>query len=149
MDSQIKWSEEIEKDDLSHLDKRTRWTINALKNAEKDPGSFISSQILGDSRKRAKNNNWDYDLDWNYLVSLWYSQKGLCAKTGVPMTGKSGSQKSKNPYRASLDRIDNSKGYVKGNVRFVTHWYNNAKSTWSDEVFDDFVTNIVENLKSK
>ena len=35
-------------------------------------------------------------------------------------------------YRASLDRIDSSKGYVIGNVQFVSTPINLMKSTMSD-----------------
>jgi hypothetical protein len=52
---------------------------------------------------------------------------------------KSGDQYSKNPFRTSVDRIDNNRGYVQGNVRLLTHWANNAKSTWPDETFIKFV----------
>jgi hypothetical protein len=52
---------------------------------------------------------------------------------------ESGDLQNKNPYRTSVDRIDNNRGYVQGNVRLLTHWANNAKSTWPDETFNKFV----------
>ena len=144
MANQNNWNDLYERTDLSDLDKGDRFLIRALQNAEKDPGPFISSQILCDSKKRAKKNSWAFDLDREYLVRLWKKQQGKCAVTGAVLTGKPGSRQSKNPYRASLDRINNGKGYVKGNVRFVSHWYNNAKSTWPDKIFDEFVGHLVE-----
>ena len=144
MAKQIDWAKAYNSKDLSYLEKDKRWLIKALQNAEKDPGPFISSQIVSDSRKRAKKHGWDHNVDREYLVKLWKKQKGKCAVTKVTLTGMPGSRESKNPYRASLDRIDNAKGYVKGNVRFVSHWYNNAKSTWPDAVFEDFVKHIKE-----
>lgn len=142
MADKIIWSECYNQSDLSNLDRDKRYLVKALQNVEKDPGPFISSQILGDSKKRAKKHKWDFDLDRDYLVKLWKKQKGKCAITKVHLTGKPGTRQNKNPYRASLDRINNSKGYIKGNVRWVSHWYNNAKSTWTDKVFEDFVKHI-------
>ena len=126
------------------MDRREKYQLNARANAGTDIGPWLSTTILKDSAKRARNNSWSFDIDRDYLIRVWHSQQGLCAVSGVAMQTESGTRENKNPYRASLDRIDNSKGYVIGNVRFVCHWVNNAKSTWDQTVFDDFVNNIVE-----
>lgn len=87
------------------------------------------------SRKRSAKMNFDMDIDLEHLVELWIKQRGRCTLTGLIMSFSAGSQQDKNPYSCSVDRIDNSKGYVKGNVRLITHWANNAKSTWDNKVF--------------
>lgn len=46
------------------------------------------------------------------------------------------------PAAASLDRIDSTKGYVKGNVQFVCRAINLAKSTFSDADMKNFIDNI-------
>lgn len=97
------------------------------------------SENVTNSRKRAAKFNWDHDLTIAYLAELWFKQKGRCALTGIMLEYESGDSWSKNPYRASVDRIDNKLGYVKGNVRLLTHWANNAKSTWPDDTFTKFV----------
>jgi hypothetical protein len=97
------------------------------------------SENLSNSKKRAKKFGWKCDLDLPYLTELWMAQSGKCSLTGQWLDHASGSLDNKNPYRASVDRIDNSKGYVKGNVRLLTHWANNAKSTWADTIFETFV----------
>ena len=78
-------------------------------------------------------------MDLPYLAELWIAQNGKCSLTGQWLDHVSGTPEYKNPYRASVDRIDNTRGYVKGNVRLLTHWANNAKSTWSDSIFETFV----------
>jgi hypothetical protein len=103
--------------------------------------SWFGNNIIKDSVKRARKNSWQYDIDKEYMLELWEAQEGKCAISGVSLQTSSWSQANKNPYRASLDRIDNSRGYVIGNVRLVTHWINNAKSTWSDVVFYEFMEN--------
>jgi len=97
------------------------------------------SENISNSRKRAAKFNWDHDLTIPYLAKLWFKQKGRCALTGIMLEYESGDPQSKNPYRTSVDRIDNNRGYVQGNVRLLTHWANNAKSTWADEIFVKFV----------
>ena len=108
---------------------------------------------LSGSKKRAKQFDWKCDLSLAYLATLWMNQRGRCALTGQPLDYASGSQTDKNPYRASVDRIDNNKGYVVGNVRLLTHWANNAKSTWPDDVFEKFVktanNTLVEHAQRK
>lgn len=97
------------------------------------------SENLTNSKKRAKKFGWKCDLSLPYLAELWINQNGKCSLTGQWLDHSSGTLDNKNPYRTSVDRIDNNKGYVKGNVRLLTHWANNAKSTWSDSIFKTFV----------
>jgi len=74
------------------------------------------------------------DLTLDYLKTIWESQKGECPYTKKPMylppNTKSHNYKS-SPNQASLDRIDSSKGYIKGNVEFVCLAVNLAKNHFS------------------
>jgi len=97
------------------------------------------SENISNSRKRAAKFGWKNNLTIPYLAKLWFEQKGRCALTGIMLEYESGDVQSKNPYRTSVDRIDNNLGYIQGNVRLLTHWANNAKSTWPDETFIKFV----------
>ena len=97
------------------------------------------SENISNSRKRAAKFNWDHNLTIAYLAKLWFKQKGRCALTDIMLEYESGDLQNKNPYRTSVDRINNDCGYVQGNVRLLTHWANNAKSTWPDETFIKFV----------
>lgn len=97
------------------------------------------SENISNSRKRAAKFGWKNNLTIPYLAQLWFEQKGRCALTGIMLEYESGDVQSKNPYRTSVDRIDNNLGYIQGNVRLLTHWANNAKSTWPDETFIKFV----------
>ena len=50
---------------------------------------------------------------------------------------------TKNPPRkASLDRINSSKGYVKGNVEFVCSSINLAKNSFTREQMKEFLRSI-------
>jgi hypothetical protein len=79
------------------------------------------------------------DIDLEYLKQLYEEQNGKCPMTGIGMKLRTNKRKElTGPETASLDRIDNSKGYVKGNVRFVTYMYNIARNKFSDEDVIDF-----------
>ena len=104
------------------------------------------SNNLSSSKSRAKKTGKECNLTLRFLADLWIDQKGRCALTGVPLDVESGFVDDRNPYKTSIDRIDNSQGYVKGNVRLLTHWANNAKSTWDDRIFKEFVSNSTKIL---
>lgn len=91
---------------------------------------------------KARNRPKDYDIDLPYLKSLWEQQKGLCALSGIPMHLPRNTcewEKVKwDPWRASLDRIDCSKGYVQGNIRFTTLIGNLCRNGFSDEDVQKF-----------
>jgi dihydroorotase-like cyclic amidohydrolase len=100
------------------------------KKAETDPVRFIDltyRAMLDRSRKK----NREVNVDREYLLNLLVNSKGKCALSGLPL-----SLKVHDPYRASPDRKDSRKGYVKGNIHFVASCVNIAKS---DMPTKDFV----------
>jgi len=102
---------------------------------------------LSNCKKRAKNMNFDVDLDLGYLSNLWLDQQGRCVITDKIMSFTSGSLYDKNPLACSIDRIDNDHGYIRGNVRLLTHWANNAKSTWDHDIFESMIASSARKLQ--
>ena len=84
-----------------------------------------------------KNRRKEIEVDLEYLKKLWEEQEGVCPHTGwtliLPDSTKGWKNKEDKIYRASLDRIDCSKGYIKGNVQFVSFMANIAKGDMTDE----------------
>lgn len=102
--------------------------FNRIKTEKTEPFKYF----LRNCKKRHK----DFDLDVDYLKDVWASQKGLCALTNVPMElplGTKGFSTIKPFNGASLDRIDSSIGYIKGNVQLVCMGINLMKSDWEQE----------------
>jgi len=104
---------------------------------------------LAKIRTRCKKKGIDYDVDRDYIRDLWKSQKGLCKYTGIPLILQNSSGLSVRQFElASLDRIDNSKGYIRGNLQFVSVSCNYAKGTMTDKEFLEFME-IVQNAKHR
>lgn len=58
---------------------------------------------------------------------------GYCARTGQKFDMIPLGNRKRKPNAPSIDRIDSSKGYIKGNIQIVTWAYNTAKHDRSDE----------------
>lgn len=78
----------------------------------------------------AEKRNLEYTLTGEYMWKLLEEQNFKCALTGIPIeTHKVRSSK----ITASLDRIDSSKGYIEGNVRWVHKRVNIMRMDMTDE----------------
>jgi hypothetical protein len=97
-------------------------------------------------RKARERRNYT-DLDLPYLQALWTEQGGQCAISGIqmwlPIHGQAWTEQTGDPWKPSLDRIDNSKPYIKGNVRFVCVIANFARHDFSDEQLLKFCRAVV------
>jgi len=90
-------------------------------------------------KKSSKERNHEYNIDCKYLKELWEQQNGICPITKKRLELKDHNYSNKTqPYSASLDRIDNSKGYIKGNLRFVALIFNYARNVFSDNDVIEF-----------
>jgi hypothetical protein len=100
---------------------------------------FGLSSKMSSSKNRAGKMGFKYNLNLHGLAKLWFDQNGRCAKTGQMLCFETGTSEDKNPFGASIDRVNNSLGYTHGNIRLLAHFINNAKSTYDDETFDMFI----------
>jgi hypothetical protein len=80
------------------------------------------------------------------LKLQWEAQQGICPLTGWEMELPPTSNWSDyplTPYRASIDRVDSSQGYVSGNIRFVSVMANYCKHIFTDEDVLEFCRAVV------
>lgn len=101
------------------------------------------------ARVRQKEKaNLEVNIDTKYLAKLWDKQKGICPYTRVKLyVAKRGAKNNDHRYLASLDRIDSSKGYIKGNVQFVSTSINYMKNKMTDQETKDFIKEIIINYE--
>ena len=87
---------------------------------------------------RAIDKGMDFDLTLSEFSKIVARKK--CFYTGVTMIKLMG-ENSLDGNVLTLDRIDNSKGYVKGNVVACTKSANNLKAIWENPEFKLTVEN--------
>tara|TARA_B100001094_G_scaffold333172_1_gene409234 strand:+ start:5541 stop:5999 length:459 start_codon:yes stop_codon:yes gene_type:complete len=93
---------------------------------------------------RSKKKKLEMDIDQEYLHSLWKEQGYTTNDTLKKKCPEVIARNS--PWRLSPDRIDNKKGYVKGNVRLVCHIFNVARCDFSDEQLFEFIKISAQNI---
>lgn len=96
----------------------------------------IRLRMLTRAKDRSKKLGIECTIDLEDIVI-----PDLCPLLNVPF--KYGTQTNK-WYTYSLDRIDNSKGYVKGNIQVITYLANTMKSQASKEELLTFAYNIIK-----
>lgn len=131
----IKSKETMSKEELTHLK-----SISGNRRDKYTPFRYT----FRNAKKRFK----EFNITLDDLVDLWESQKGICPYTHIKLQlpeYKNIIEDQK--IRASLDRIDSSKGYVKGNIQFISTVINYMKNTMSHEETVNFLK-IINNDSS-
>lgn len=89
-------------------------------------------QMWCHARKRAKNNNLEIDIDAQDIpdIPITCPVLGIEIKRNIKENSNTHGPSDNSP---SLDRIDTSKGYIKGNIRVISNRANRLKSDASFE----------------
>jgi len=95
------------------------------------------------TKAKLRTREFDTDVNWEYLFDIWDNQNGSCALSGLPL-----SIEVNDPHGVSLDRIDSSTGYVKGNLQLVSAMVNRMKQEFNEELFIN-VCGHITNHKDK
>lgn len=110
---------------------------------EKNIGTLPYAQrdMLNRAKRRAKVNGYDINITLSDISACWPTD-GCCPVLGfeLDLTGKD------RWHSPSLDRIDTSKGYVKGNIIVVSYRANSIKqdSTLDElKALVDFYSNLL------
>lgn len=108
-------------------EKNTRWE-------KQNPVKTQTMYMICAARTRAKSKGMEFNIDVDYVRSLVTSN---CPVFGVPLEWSCCREMKAKPLpnSPSLDRIDNNKGYVRGNVWIISHRANAVKNSASlDEI---------------
>jgi hypothetical protein len=76
--------------------------------------------------RRAKQRDYEFTITIENIWDIYIAQDKVCALSGVPISFND---------TASLDRIDNSIGYIKSNIQIVHKDVNYMKYTYSQDYF--------------
>jgi len=135
--SEIQRNEKLERNNFCSRNCAGKFHIERLKSYERPKGKGIRKSNplspLKEFIRRVQKRKFETDLDLEYLQNLWLEQKGICIYSKVQLILPSIRKGSDYLYTASLDRIDSSKGYIKGNVQFISIAMNFLKNKMSHE----------------
>lgn len=126
------------------LAKQAQPKLYASKAAKRSSSAknFMSG-VLNHAAKRKQHLGFNIDLV--YLLQIYWQQNGRCAITGVEMTYSAG--KGRVATNISIDRIDSSLGYVRGNVQLVCDIANRIKQDLSHDELKLWCQRILEHGK--
>lgn len=156
-------------EDLSNTHKHLKWVcecscgnIKSIAGTHLRTGLIIScgcakklnkeGEISGDlwynitsskTSKRSKRRELEFNITKEYIYNLFIKQKSKCALSGVEITLPT--KWKDNNYTASLDRIDNNKGYIQGNVQWLHKHVNIMKNSFPQKTFIYLCNKISEN----
>lgn len=119
----------------------TRSTVRGFLKYKRDV--TLSNSTTGNRKVRAEFIAGNH-VTVDELVEIWEQQNGLCAVTKMPMTHQNGDGWIWT--NASIDRIDNSVGYAKDNVRLVCTAVNIMRNKMTDEELLWWSKSIVDGL---
>lgn len=83
---------------------------------------------------RARRSNLEFNIEYSDIVI-----PGICPLLEIPIFRGTNIVKGNSP---SLDRIDTTKGYIKGNVRVISYKANTMKNDASPETLRMFIRNL-------
>ena len=99
------------------------------------------------SNVRHKRRELEYNLTVFDLEELDIAQNGKCALSGITLDFRKPVGPSQ-PNQVSVDRIDNTKGYIKDNIRLVCLMANYCRNGFTDQQVVDFCRSVVLNHSS-
>lgn len=92
----------------------------------------FEQSYLNKVRKRAEKSRFDFNITLEYIMSIF---TGKCALSGIDIQFGKHWKNKLSDQTVSLDRIDNTKGYIIGNVQWVHKDINFMKGTMKQENF--------------
>lgn len=98
------------------------------------------SKMFRTARKRAKEKKLEFNITKEFLNTIW---NWKCPVLDIEYKFFNGHDHYSMP---SLDRKDNTKGYIQGNVRIISYRANTLKKDGNLEEFEKILKYMEENL---
>ena len=107
------------------------------------PEAYLYSRLFNKSRKA------EVSITKEDLRAMWDAQQGKCAVTGMHMTYYPRRMRDSTGLNASVDRVDQSKGYERGNVRLVCYRVNLMRHAGEDADLLWWCKQIIEGIEGE
>lgn len=114
------------------LNGKSRGCLSCIQTEHSNAGK-VKAWFYQNAIKGAEARNIKFDLSQEELEDLWARSEGKCALTGLPLIMSRTYREAE--HTASLDRIDSTDYYHKGNVQFVHSKINLFKFNWTQKEF--------------
>jgi len=110
----------------------------AYKERNATPEGFFKRLIRSNHKRKG--------LSWKYLMKLYNDQQGRCAISGVKMTTivNNGHVLT----NVSIDRIDSTKEYERGNIQLLCHIVNVMKHNMTKEQLIEWCWQIIDHKEA-
>jgi hypothetical protein len=118
------------------------YAYHSAKYREKHPERVLWSL----AKRRAKEKGFKFAIE-----SVEIKIPTVCPILDIPITKvyTKGKKAGPTPNSPSIDRIDNTKGYIKGNVQVISHLANTMKANASPEQLMRFAEWILRTYKDE
>lgn len=90
----------------------------------------------------------DFTITRSDVIKMANDCDYRCEVTGTPFSLEQDESTGRRPLAPSIDRIDNGKGYIDGNVRLVCVITNTALNVWGEQYLNTISRNMVTNFRS-
>ena len=125
--------------DLSDTAYRRRYDVayrdKLNEGKRKEHYEHVEEYMLRRARKRAEKYGYEFNLELSDIII-----PEICPILEVPLVLGT---KDDYEYTPSIDRIDNSKGYVKGNIQIISKKANSMKNSATIEELTKFCKNVL------
>lgn len=102
-------------------------------------------RLCATAKRQSVKRDLEFEIDNQHLEELWRKQVGRCALSGVIMTHHRDGEGRKD-FNASIDRINNSIGYISTNVQLTCLRANLMRSTLTGTEFNWWIRTISDHL---
>jgi len=124
-------------------------TCTVCSRAKKETYKSSSPEAYLFTRLNNKARKVEISITKEDLRAMWDAQQGKCAITGMHMTYYPRRMRDSTGLNASVDRIDQSKGYEKGNVRLVCYRVNVMRHSGEDADLLWWCKQIIQGLEGE
>lgn len=111
-------------------------TCRGKKDKKENPLKYWAQRWIREVRRDSSRKSIDPDIDYKYLIKKYKQAKKKFKKLCIDPNS---------PYHLSVDRIDNNKGYTKGNIQIVPIFINCGKMHMSMDEFEEAIKEYYEN----
>lgn len=111
----------------------------ALTKVKEDRARHWARTLRNEIVRRHNQTGIEVAIDEGYILDMWNQQDGKCYWSGLQM---SPSSINKYPFQPSIDRLDNSKGYIPNNVVLCCFSMNMGRNSIPKDTFEEFILEI-------